>query len=641
MARTLLFLLTAFAALPLMAARMPEAHAHRLLGELSSPVVAEENDLPPNFAGEMLKQQLLQYSGGVMKTGEWMHALSPFGDVKYPEDFDHFDYVNPNAPKGGTLRQHEVGTFDSLNGFILKGSPAAGLGAIYDTLLEASADEPFSRYGLLAEKVMVAPDKRSVTFRLRPEARWHDGQKITADDVVFSFNILMEKGHPLYQQTYRDVEKAEALSPTEVRFNFKTDENRELPLLVGELPIIPKHFWKDKDFSKSGTLLVPLGSGPYKISSVVPGHSIRYQRVKNYWGNDLPVNRGRNNFDVMSFDYYRDATVALEAFKAGAYDLRLENVARDWARAYNFPAMRDGRAKKETIPHAIPTGMQAFVFNTREAKFKDVRVREALNLAFDFEWANKTLFFGLYTRNQSYFANSFYASAGVPKGKELEMLEPFRASIPAHVFDAPFANPATDGSGFNRRNLLRARTLLEQAGWKIKDGILVNAKGEPFHFQILLSAPNFERVAAPFLKNLKRLGIDATMRTVDASQYQKRLETYDYDMIMHVFNQSLFPGNEQLAYWHSSRADIPGGANMAGIKNPAVDSLAEQLVKAKDLETLIDSARALDRVLLWNYYVIPNWHTRNFRIAYWNKFGRPEKAPIYSIGLESWWMKER
>ena len=619
---------------------MPETHARKLLGELSGPVVAEENDLPPNFAGEMLKQQLLQYSGGVMKTGEWLHALSPFGDVKYPADFDHFDYVNPNAPKGGTLRQHEVGTFDSLNGFILKGSPATGLGMIYDTLLESSSDEPFSRYGLVAEKVMVAPDKRSVTFRLRQEARWHDGQKITADDVVFSFNILMEKGHPLYQQTYRDVEKAEALSPYEVRFTFKTNENRELPLLVGEIPIIPKHFWKDKDFSKSGTSIIPLGSGPYKILDFVPGHSIRYQRVKDYWAKDLPVNRGRNNFDIMSYDYYRDATVALEAFKAGAYDLRLENVARDWARAYNFPAMRDGRAKKETIAHAIPTGMQAFVFNTREEKFKDVRVREALNLAFDFEWANRTLFFGLYTRNQSYFAKSFYAASGMPDEKELELMEPLRSLLPAHAFDATFLNPVTDGSGFNRRNLLRARTLLEQAGWKIKDGILVNAKGEPFHFQILLSAPNFERVAAPFLKNLKRLGIDATMRTVDASQYQKRLETYDYDMIMHVFNQSLFPGNEQLAYWHSSRADIPGGANMAGIKNPAVDVLTEKLVAAKDLETLIAAARALDRALLWNYYVIPNWHTRNFRIAYWNKFGRPDHAPIYSIGLENWWMKK-
>ena len=576
-----------------------------------------------------------------MKTGVWLHALSPFGDVKYPADFDHFDYVNPDAPKGGTLRQHEVGTFDSLNGFILKGRPAIGLGAIYDTLLESSDDEPFSRYGLLAESVMVAPDKRSVTFRLRPEARWHDGQKITAEDVVFSFNTLMEKGHPLYQQTYHDVEKAVALSPSEVRFDFKTSEDRELPLLMGDLPIIPKHFWKNKDFTQSGTAIVPLGSGAYKISKFVPGRSIEYQRVKDYWGKNLAVNRGRNNFDIMSYDYYRDATVALEAFKAGAYDLRLENVARDWARAYNFPAMRDGRAKKETIPHAIPTGMQAFVFNTREPQFQDVRVREALNLAFDFEWANKTLFFGLYTRNQSYFANSFYAATGLPDEKELELLEPYRALVPPRVFSTSFANPVTDGSGFNRHNLLRARTLLEQAGWKIKDGILKNAKGEPFHFQILLSAPNFERVAAPFLKNLKRLGIEATMRTVDASQYQKRLETYDYDMIMHVYNQSLFPGNEQLAYWHSSRADIPGGVNMAGIKNPVVDVLAEKLVKAQDLETLIASARALDRVLLWNFYVIPNWHTRNFRVAYWNKFGRPEHAPIYSIGLESWWAKER
>lgn len=639
MARYSFFLVFLLLATPLLAGRMPELHARQLLGKLSSPVVAEENELFAPFSGEMLKMQLLQHSGGKMRTGVWLHALSPFGDVKYPPNFDHFEYVNPNAPKGGVLRQHDVGTFDSLNGFILKGRPAQGINVIYDTLLEASSDEPFSRYGLLAEKVMVTPDQRSVHFKLRPEARWHDGEPITADDVVFSFNILMEKGHPLYAQTYRDVEKVEALSPQEVRFSFKTNENRELPLLVGELPIIPKHFWIDKDFTRSGTAIIPLGSGAYRIGKFAPGRSIEFERVPDYWGKDLPLNRGRNNFDKMTIDYYRDATVALEAFKAGAYDLRLENVARDWARAYNFPAMREGRARKETILHAIPTGMQAFVFNTRRPLFSDVRVREALSLAYDFEWANKTLFFSLYTRTQSYFSNSFYASTGKPLGKELAMLEPYRNQLPARVFDTQFLTSKTDGSGFNRDNLLEARDLLKAAGWNIKDGKLVNEKGEIFTFQVLLSAPNFERVLAPFLKNLQRLGIQATMRTVDSSQYQKRLENYDYDMVMHVFGQSLFPGNEQLAYWHSSRADIPGGVNIAGIKNPVVDALTEKLVTAQDLETLIDSARALDRVLLWNFYVIPNWHSRNFRIAYWNKFGRPDKAPIYSIGLENWWAK--
>lgn len=640
MARLCVFLVLLFLSFPLFAAKMPEVHAGKLLSKLSSPVVAEENELFAPFSGEMLKMQLLQHSGGKMRTGVWLHALSPFGDVKYPANFEHFDYVNPNAPKGGVLRQHDVGTFDSLNGFILKGRPAQGISLIYDTLLEASDDEPFSRYGLLAEKVMVTPDQRAVHFRLRPQAKWHDGQPITAEDVVFSFNILMEKGHPLYQQTYRDIEKVEALSPSEVRFSFKTNENRELPLLAGELPILPKHFWADKDFTQSGTAIVPLGSGAYKIGKVVAGRSIAYERVADYWGKDLGVNRGRNNFDVMSIDYFRDATVALEAFKAGAYDLRMENVARDWARAYDFPAMREGRARKETIPHAIPTGMQAFVFNTRKPIFSDVRVREALSLAYDFEWANKTLFFSLYSRTQSYFSNSFYAATGKPLGTELELLEPFRDQLPARVFDAKFSPSYTDGSGFNRENLITARDLLKQAGWNVKDGKLVNAKGEQFTFQVLLSAPNFERVLAPFLKNLQRLGIHATMRTVDASQYQKRLENYDYDMVMHVFGQSLFPGNEQLAYWHSSRADIAGGINLAGIKNPVVDALAEKLVAAQDLETLIDSARALDRVLLWNFYMIPNWHSRSFRIALWDKFGRPEKAPIYSIGLEGWWAKD-
>ncbi len=639
MARRFFFLVLLFFSLPLFAAKMPETHARKLLGGIASPVVAEENELFAPFSGEMLKMELLQHSGGVMRTGVWLHAISPFGDVKYPPNFDHFDYVNPKAPKGGVLRQHDVGTFDSLNGFILKGRPAQGLSAIYDTLLESSEDEPFSRYGLLAEKIMVTPDQRAVHFRLRPEAKWHDGVPITADDVVFSFNILMEKGHPLYQQTYRDVEEVEALSPDEVRFTFKTAENRELPLLVGELPILPKHFWADKDFTQSGTAIIPMGSGPYKIGKFVPGRSIEYDRVQDYWGKDLAVNRGRNNFDVMSIDYYRDATVALEAFKAGAYDLRLENVARDWARAYDFPAMREGLARKEAIPHAIPTGMQAFVFNTRRPIFTDVRVREALSLAYDFEWANKTLFFRLYTRTQSYFSNSFYAAVGTPRGKELAMLEPFRNTLPPRVFDEEFKTSKTDGSGFGRDNLLQATELLKQAGWNTKDGKLVNAKGDNFEFQVLLSAPNFERVLAPYLKNLKRLGITATMRTVDSSQYQKRLENYDYDMTMHVFGQSLFPGNEQLAYWHSSRAETAGGLNMAGIKNPVVDALTEKLVTAQDLETLIDSARALDRVLLWNFYVIPNWHSRTFRLAYWNKFGRPEKAPIYSIGLESWWTK--
>lgn len=608
-------------------------------GILNLPL-AEEEELQPSQLGEIMAESLMRRRGGGIKTGVWLHALSPFGDLKYPETFRYMEYTWPGAPKGGISRQHEVGTFDSLNGFILKGTAAAGIGVIYDTLLEASDDEPFSRYGLLAERVMVAPDLKSVSFRLRPQAKWNDGEPVTAEDVVFTFNLLMEKGHPSYRTYYQDVDRVEVTGEREVTFYLKTSENRELPLILGELPILPEHFWKDKDFTKAGTDVIPLGSGPYRIGAFKPGKFIRYERVKDYWGIDLPINRGRHNFDTISVDYYRDATVALEAFKAGAYDFRLENVARDWARAYDFPALREGRAKKETIPHAIPTGMQAFVFNTRKPIFQDARVREALNYAFDFEWANRTLFYSLYTRNQSYFSNSFYAAAGLPSDLELELLNPLKAEVPEQVFTTAYHTPTSDGNGINRENLLHARDLLQQAGWVVKDGILVNEKtGAPFTFQILLSAPTFERVAAPFLKHLRRLGIQATMRTVDASQYQKRLQNYDYDMVMHVFAQSLFPGNEQIAYWHSSRADIPGGVNIAGIKNPAVDRLVEEVVRAKDQASLIAATRALDRVLLWNWYVIPNWHSRNFRIAYWDKFGRPKKAPIFNIGLDTWWDK--
>lgn len=623
---------------------IPSAHAEDTQEGLSRGILtlplAEEEELLPSQIGQVMAQQLMKKQGGKMQTGVWLYGISPFGDLKYPENFKHFEYVNPDAPKRGTFRQFDVGTFDSLNHFILKGTAAAGLGAIYDTLLEASDDEPFSRYGLLAEKVMVANDKLSVSFKMRDKARWHDGEPITADDVVFSFNTLLEKGHPVYKAYYHDVTKVEALDKHLVKFTFSTAENRELPLILGEMPILPKHFWEKHDFTRSGTEVVPLGSGAYKIGAVQPGKSIRYERVKDYWGKDLPVARGRNNFDTMIIDYYRDATVALEAFKAGAYDFRLENVARDWARAYDFPALREGRVKKETIPHAIPTGMQAFVFNTRKPIFQDVRVREAINLAFDFEWSNKTLFYGLYTRTQSYFSNSFYAAAGLPSELELKMLEPLRADIPERAFTQEYQNPKSDGSGISRDNLLKARDLLKEAGWIVKDGVLVNEQtGEPFKFQILLSAPTFERVAAPFLKNLRRLGIDASMRTVDSSQYQKRLQNYDYDMVMHVFAQSLFPGNEQLAYWHSSRASIPGGVNLAGIENKAIDQLVENIVKAQDQASLIAATRSLDRVLLWNWYVIPNWHSRNFRAAYWNKFGRPNKAPIFNIGLDTWWAK--
>ncbi len=567
------------------------------------------------------------------------HGISVFGDLKYPPDFDHFDYANPDAPKGGVFRDAAIGSFDSLNPFILKGKPASGVQGIYDTLMESSADEPLSKYGLIAESVELAPDKGSVTFTLRPEAKFHDGHPITADDVVFSFDTLTKHGHPFYRTYYHDVLKAEALDEHTVRFTFATTANRELPLIVGELPVLPKHYWQGRDFSVS-SLDIPLGSGPYRVIAVDAGKSITYQRVPDYWGKDLPVNKGRHNFDRMIVEYYRDASVAMEAFKAGRYDFRQENVARNWAMGYTFPAVSRGHVKVEEIPHDIPTGMQAFAMNTRREIFADARVRQALTLAFDFEWSNATLFHGAYSRTDSYFSNSIYASSGMPTAEEMALLEPFRDSLPPEIFTQSFSLPASDGKGFNRENLLKARDLLKEAGYVVRDKKLVNATtGKPLEIEFLLSSSNFERIVSPYLRNLERLGIRARIRTVDASQYQTRLEQYDFDIIVHVYGQSLFPGNEQRNYWTSEKADQPGGQNYIGIKNPAVDAMVEKIISAHSMEELTTATHALDRVLLWNYYAIPQWHVRTFRVAYWDKFAKPAIAPKYGLGLDTWWSK--
>ena len=565
------------------------------------------------------------------------HGFSMYGDLKYPAGFKHFAYVNPSAPKGGDVKLAAIGTFDNLNPFILKGVGAAGLAETFETLMVGSADEPFSQYGLVAETMEVPADRSWVAFTLRPEARFHDGSAITVDDVIWSFDALKTKGHPFYRSYYKQVAKAEKVGDRKVRFTFDQGENRELPLIVGQLAVMSKAYWAKRDFEKT-TLEPVLGSGAYKVEAVEPGRSIVYRRVKDYWAAKLPVNVGRDNFDAIRFDYYRDTTVALEAFKAGQYDFRQENAAKNWATAYTGPAISQGLIKKEDIKHELPTGMQAYVFNTRRPFFQDRRVREALGYAFDFEWTNKHLFYGAYTRTKSYFSNSELAARGAPTGDELKVLEPFRGKVPDEVFTKEYDPPKTDGSGNIRDGLRNAFQLLAAAGWTVKGQKLVNAKGEPLAFEILGNDPNFERIALPFTKNLERLGIQARVRTVDSAQYQNRLDGFDFDMTVVVWGQSLSPGNEQRDFWHSAVADTPGSRNYAAIKDPVVDKLIDLLIAAPDRPGLVARTRALDRVLQWGHYVIPHWHIQTFRVAYWDKFTRPATPPKYALGFDTWWV---
>jgi len=566
------------------------------------------------------------------------YALSLLGEPKYPVDFKHFDFVNPDAPKGGEIKRAAMGSFDSFNPFIVKGDAAEGIGALFETLMTQSPDEADTAYGLLAQSVELPEDHSWVAFNLRPEARFQDGTPVTAEDVVFTFNILTTKGDPQYALYYAGVAKVEAVGPLKVKFTFKNTTNRELPEILGQLPVLPEHYWKDKAFDET-TLVPPVGSGLYKVDSFEVGRYVSYRRDPNYWGAKLPVRIGRDNWDVIRFDYYKEPNVAQIAFLAGAYDFKQEISAKVWATGYDTPAAKDGRIVKEQIPYNIPSGMQCFVFNTRKAIFQDPRVREALGYAFDFEWDNKNLFFGQYVRTKSFFDNSELASSGLPSPEELKILEPFRGKIPDEVFTKAFTLPNTDGSGNNRANLRQADALLNAAGWVIKDGKRVNAKtGEALSFEILLDNPLLERVALPFSQSLKRLGVDARVRTVDSSQYVQRTQTFDFDMVVGAFGESLSPGNEQRFFWGSAAADSPGSPNLVGIKNPAIDALIEELVAAPTRQQLIYQTRALDRVLLWNYYVIPHFHLGAYRIAYWNRFSRPAVMPKYDLGFDTWWI---
>lgn len=576
-------------------------------------------------------------------------AISMHGDLKYKAGFTHLDYVNPDAPKGGTLKLHSVGTFDSLNPFIIKGAPAGGMAFlgqsyVYDSLMEQSDDEPFSMYGLLAETVEHPQDNSWVAFNLRPEAKWADGKPVTAEDVVWTFNAVMKKGAPFFKAYYGDVTKVEATSERRVKFTFGHDDNAELPLIIAQMAVLPKHYWTadGRDLGQT-TLTPPLGSGPYRVGAVKPGSSIEYVRNADYWGKDLPVNKGRYNFDRIVIDYYKDNNVALEAFLAGQYDYRLENTAKLWETAYNAPAVHDGRIVKEQVKHERPAGMQGYIYNIRRPVFADPKVRRALAHAFDFEWSNKQFAYGAYKRSDSFFDNSDLAApAGAPAGRELEILERYRGKIPDEVFTARYEPPKNDGSGNMRENLRIAASLLDEAGWKVgKDGMRVNAKGEKLAFEIIDANPMFERWTLPFIANLKKIGVGATFRVLDPSQYQNRMNDFDFDMTVLPIAQSNSPGNEQRDFWGSDKANIKGSRNYAGIKDKAIDDLIEKIIRAPSRDELVALTHALDRILLSGYYVIPHWHTDKFNLAYWKKIQRPDNlSPLTPAVSETWWTRK-
>jgi len=569
------------------------------------------------------------------------HGIAMHGDLRYPADFPHFDYVNPEAPKGGTLRMAVVANgFDSFNPFVIRGVAASGVSAyVYDTLMEPSADEPFSEYGLIAETVEVPDDRRYVIFNLREQARFHDGEPITAEDVKFSYEVLTTKGHPFYRNYYADVSKVTVEGSHRIRFDFGATENRELPLILGQMPVFPAHFWAERDFESSG-LTVPVGSGPYRIGHYEAGRSVTFERVEDYWAEDLPVRKGRYNFDRIRYEYYNDDTVALESFKAGNFDFRLETSAKNWATAYTGRAFDNGDITREAVVHHRPTGMQGFVFNTRKAVFSDPRVRQALAYAFDFEWTNRNLFYEQYTRTNSYFENSDLASSGLPSGRELEILEPFRDQLNPDVFTQTYQPPSTGGDRSMRDNLRQAVQLLNEAGYVIRDGKLVNeTSGRPLAFEMLLFQKSFERVVLPFRQNLERLGIDVTVRLVDSNQYVQRVRNFDFDMITQVLPQSDSPGNEQREYWHSATVDMPGSRNFMGVSSPVIDELIDLVIQAPDRDELVHRVRALDRVLLHGHYVIPHWHLSKDRVAYWNKLQRPSVTPDSGVDLSNWWAR--
>jgi microcin C transport system substrate-binding protein len=578
---------------------------------------------------------------------EWKHGLSLFGELKYPADFKHFDYVNPAAPKAGTARQGTFGTFDNFNRVVagVKGNLAGGIDYTLETLTSGALDEVSTEYGLLAEAVSHPADFSSVTYRLRGNARWHDGKPVTPDDVIFSF-VTIKENSPQLGAYYRHVTKAEKTGEREITFSFDGPGNRELPQIVGQLFVLPKHWWegadangKKRDVTQT-TLEPPLASGPYRIKEFTPGRSIVYERVNDYWGKDLPVNIGTGNFDELRVEYFRDSTVALEGFKADQFDWRTESSAKNWATAYDFPAVADKRVVREEFDIRSSGGMQAFAFNIRRDKFKDARLRRAFNFAFDFEEMNKQIFFGQYKRIASYFEGTELAARGLPEGRELEILNTVKDRVPPEVFTTPYSNPVNGDPQKVRANLREALRLLREAGYEIKSTKLVNAKtGDAMAVELLVEEPAFERVMLFYKPSLERLGIAVAVRVIDASQYENRLRNWDFDIIIASWGESLSPGNEQRGFWGSRAADQPGSRNLIGIKNEAIDKLIERVIFTKDRDDLVAATKALDRVLLWNFYVVPQWTYGKQRTARWDRFGRPETMPKYGAAAfpTVWW----
>lgn len=566
---------------------------------------------------------------------EHSHALAMHGQALYPADYKYFDYVNPGAPKGGDLKTSKSGSFNNLNNHVILGNNAEGLEMLNDKLMQRAWNEPFTLYGLVAESIDISDDRSWITFHLNKNAKFHDGHPMTAEDVLYSYEMFRKHGHPVRRRVYGLITEAKILSPHDIKFTFGEGFDRESPLILAIMPVLPKHYWEKHEFSKT-TLEPPLGSGPYKIKSVEPGRKLVYERVQDYWAKDLPVNVGLYNFDTITFTYYRDEDIALESFKAGDYNLRQEYNIHKWMKSYDFKALSEGKVIKEEIAHQRPEWLRAMIFNTRRPLFQDRHVREALGLMFNFDWINKNLFFDAFHRISSAYPNSELAARGKPEGEELAQLEKFKTELPPEVFGDAWQAP----SGDLRDNQRKAMALLKEAGWIYKDQNLVNEKtGEAFGFEILLNDPADEKIALEFTRALKKIGIAARVRTVDSAQFTGRLDSYDYDMVMHRWINSLSPGNEQLNYWGTAASKNKGARNYAGIESPAVDALCSGIAQSMDRQTLVARTRALDRALMWGYYMIPMHYLGRDLIAYSTDIKRPEAVPIYGIVREAWWMQ--
>lgn len=566
------------------------------------------------------------------------HGFSTYEDLKYPADFAHFDYTNPNAPKGGTLRLGDLGTFDNLNPYIVKGTPPSTISLTTATLLQETGDRPGESYAYGAESVELAPDRSWVVFRLNPKATFSNGDPITANDVIWVFETLRTKGLPMFRTYYKNIHKVEKLDEHSVKFSFNSTKNRELPLILGQLPLLSKKHYEKHPFAETSLTPAP-SSGPYVVESIEAGRSLTYKRVENWWGESVPSQRGRHNFTQIKVDYYLENNALFEGFKAGQYDFRHEVLSKNWATAYTFPAYLKGFVKREELKYARLGGTYGLFFNTRRPLFGDVRVRKALTLLFDFPWINKHLFYGSYKRNKSYYPNSDFEASGLPGEAEKAILQPYQDQLPKEVLHQEFDLPTTQIEGDKRALQMQALSLLKEAGYEVKDEVLVNAKtGEPFTFTILNFDKSVEKIMLNFAASLKRIGIALQIRSLDLAAYQARVDNLDYDMILAIIGQSPSLGNEQRDYFGSERANIPGTRNYAGIQNPVIDQLIEQLIVSKDYPSLVNYAKVLDRILLWGYYMIPAWHNDSDRIAYWDRFSRPQIYPKYQgADVLSWW----